>query len=79
MWRTAKADVSREMGIPPQHHHTTTLRLSAIERHWYNRCGIDATAGMGPCNSRFGNAQRGCCKHVRMSPHIWHGSTGERI
>jgi ribosomal protein S10 len=37
MWRTAKADVAREMGIPPQHHHTTILRLSAIERHWYNR------------------------------------------
>lgn len=37
MWRTAKADVQAEMGIPPQHHHTTVLRLSAIERHWYNR------------------------------------------
>jgi hypothetical protein len=37
MWRTAKAEVSGEMGIPPQHHHTTVLRLSAIERHWYNR------------------------------------------
>lgn len=37
MWRTAKADVLAEMGVPPQHHHTTVLRLSAIERHWYNR------------------------------------------
>jgi hypothetical protein len=41
MWRTAKADVLQEMGVPPQHHHTTLLRLSAIERHWYNRCARD--------------------------------------
>lgn len=40
MWRTAKADVAAEMGMPPQHHHTTVLRLSAIERHWYNRWAI---------------------------------------
>jgi hypothetical protein len=46
MWRTAKAEVSGEMGIPPQHHHTTVLRLSAIERHWYNRYSSSTQYGM---------------------------------
>lgn len=47
MWRTAKADVAAEMGIPPQHHHTTVLRLSAIERHWYNRWGQPHSTDVG--------------------------------
>lgn len=42
LWRTAKADVLGEMGLPAQCHHTTILRLSAIERHWYNRCARQA-------------------------------------
>jgi hypothetical protein len=40
LWRSAKADVLGEMGLPAQCHHTTLLRLSAIERHWYNRCAV---------------------------------------
>ena len=37
MWRSSKQDVLADMGLPPQLQHTTLLRLSAIERHWYNR------------------------------------------
>lgn len=37
LWRTAKADVKAELGIPPQHHRLSTVHLSAIERHFYNR------------------------------------------
>jgi hypothetical protein len=40
LWRSAKADVLGEMGLPAQCHHTTLLRLSAIERHWYNRWAV---------------------------------------
>jgi E3 ubiquitin-protein ligase SHPRH len=37
LWRSAKADVKNELGIPPQHHHLTNLKFSAIERHFYAR------------------------------------------
>jgi E3 ubiquitin-protein ligase SHPRH len=37
LWRSAKADVAHELGLPPQHHHLTRLQLSAIERHFYRR------------------------------------------
>ena len=37
LWRSAKADVAEELGLPPQHHHLTNLHLSAIERHFYSR------------------------------------------
>lgn len=37
MWRTAKRDVAAELGVPPQRHSLVTLRLSAIERHFYQR------------------------------------------
>lgn len=37
MWRTAKADVAAELGLPPQHARLARLALSAIERHFYNR------------------------------------------
>ena len=37
MWRTAKADVADELGLPPQHARLSRLGLSAIERHFYNR------------------------------------------
>ncbi len=37
MWRTAKRDVAAELGVPPQHHSLINLRLSAIERHFYQR------------------------------------------
>lgn len=37
MWRSSAGDVAGDMGLPPQYAHTTRLRLSAIERHWYNR------------------------------------------
>lgn len=37
MWRTSKADVQAELGIPPQTHNTTALHMSPIERHFYAR------------------------------------------
>ena len=37
MWRTAKRDVAAELGVPAQHHSLINLRLSAIERHFYQR------------------------------------------
>lgn len=37
MWRTAKADVAHELGLPAQHQHTSSLQFSAIERHFYSR------------------------------------------
>lgn len=37
LWRSAKADVKNELGIPPQYHHLTNLKFSAIERHFYAR------------------------------------------
>lgn len=39
LWRNSKAAVADELGIPPQHHRLTSLQLSAIERHFYNRLG----------------------------------------
>ena len=35
LWRTAKADVAHELGLPGQSARTTHLTLSAIERHFY--------------------------------------------
>ena len=37
MWRTAKHDVAAELGVPAQRHSLASLRLSAIERHFYQR------------------------------------------
>ena len=37
MWRSSKADVAAELGLPPQHERATPLQLSAVERHFYNR------------------------------------------
>ena len=37
LWRTAKADVAHELGLPPQHQNTSSLQFSAIERHFYTR------------------------------------------
>ena len=37
MWRTAKRDVAVELGVPAQRHSLVSLRLSAIERHFYQR------------------------------------------
>lgn len=37
LWRSAKADVKEELGLPPQHSHLTHLTFSAIERHFYSR------------------------------------------
>jgi SNF2-related domain len=37
MWRSSKADVAAELGLPPQHERCTPLQLSAVERHFYNR------------------------------------------
>lgn len=37
MWRSSKADVQDELGLPEQYHHLKMLTLSAIERHFYNR------------------------------------------
>lgn len=37
MWRSSKADVAGELGLPPQHERATPLQLSAVERHFYNR------------------------------------------
>ena len=44
LWRTAKADVAHELGLPPQQHHTTTLHFSAIERHFYSRQHAECTS-----------------------------------
>ncbi|KAK9844148.1 hypothetical protein WJX81_006007 [Elliptochloris bilobata] len=48
MWRTAKADVAAELGLPPQHARLARLALSAIERHFYTRqhqaCAASARA-----------------------------------
>ena len=35
LWRTAKADVAHELGLPGQSARMTRLTLSAIERHFY--------------------------------------------
>ncbi len=37
MWRSSKADVASELGLPPQRERLTPLSLSAIERHFYHR------------------------------------------
>ncbi len=37
MWRSAKRDVAAELGVPAQRHSLASLRLSAIERHFYQR------------------------------------------
>lgn len=37
LWRSAKADVKAELGIPSQYHHLTNLKFNAIERHFYAR------------------------------------------
>jgi hypothetical protein len=37
MWRSSKADVVSELGLPPQHAAVTMLRLGAVELHHYNR------------------------------------------
>ena len=37
MWRSSKADVAAELGLPPQRERLTPLSLSAIERHFYHR------------------------------------------
>ena len=47
LWRSAKADVKNELGIPPQHHHLTSLRFSAIERHFYARQHQDCLGAAG--------------------------------
>jgi len=48
LWRTAKADVAHELGLPPQHQHTSSLQFSAIERHFYSRqhaeCSLRASS-----------------------------------
>ena len=48
LWRTAKADVAHELGLPPQHQHTSSLRFSAIEQHFYSRqhaeCSLRASS-----------------------------------
>ena len=35
LWRTARADVLGQIGLPPQTHRMTYLTLNAIERHFY--------------------------------------------
>lgn len=37
MWRSSKADVAAELGLPPQQERLTPMALSAIERHFYRR------------------------------------------
>ena len=44
LWRTAKADVADELGLPPQHQQTSSLQFSAIERHFYSRQHADCTS-----------------------------------
>ena len=48
LWRTAKADVAHELGLPLQHQHTSSLHFSAIERHFYSRqhaeCSLRASS-----------------------------------
>ena len=44
LWRTAKADVAHELGLPPQHQQTSSLQFSAIERHFYSRQHADCTS-----------------------------------
>ncbi|CAK0735069.1 hypothetical protein CVIRNUC_000523 [Coccomyxa viridis] len=47
LWRTAKADVGQEIGLPPQTHRVTYLTLNAIERHFYmeqhKRCAAEVS------------------------------------
>lgn len=49
MWRTAKADVAAELGLPPQHARLARLALSAIERHFYNRQHQVSSITTRPC------------------------------
>jgi E3 ubiquitin-protein ligase SHPRH len=50
LWRNSKTNVAAELGLPPQAEHTTTLRLSAVEAHFYRRqhaaCAADATKAL---------------------------------
>lgn len=52
LWRTAKADVALELGLPPQQQHTSKLQFNAIERHFYRRqhaeCSSRASSTLPP-------------------------------
>jgi E3 ubiquitin-protein ligase SHPRH len=52
LWRSSKADVARELGLPPQHQHLSTLAFSAVEQHFYSRqhaaCVQQARAALPP-------------------------------
>ena len=37
LWRTSKADVADELGIPPQSQKISSLHMSPVERHFYAR------------------------------------------
>ena len=37
MWRNSRADMEKQLGVPPQGEITTMLRSSAVEHHWYAR------------------------------------------
>ena len=37
LWRTSKADVAHELGLPSQTQRTTNMTMSPVERHFYAR------------------------------------------
>lgn len=48
MWRNSRADMERQLGVPPQGEVTSWLRSNAVESHWYARqyadCSLHANA-----------------------------------
>ncbi len=70
LWRTAKADVAHELGLPPQHQHTSTLQFSAIERHFYSRqhteCSLRASSTIPA--QLLSQAAQGLAGQRRLTP-----------
>lgn len=48
MWRNSRADMEKQLGVPPQGEVTSWLRSNAVESHWYARqyadCSLHANA-----------------------------------
>ena len=72
LWRSSKADVAEELGLPPQRHHLDRLQLNAIERHFYRSQHkvsfvLGWEWGWGVCACANTSCKTSCFqKHVRL-------------
>lgn len=58
MWRNSRADMEKQLGVPPQGELVTWLSTSAVEQHWYSRQYNECSAlMMQHINGRRANAQ----------------------